>query len=848
MSGFAGKRKIDYEGRVFKEQWSENFFFVESDRRALCLICNETIAVLKEYNIRRHYMSKHNAQYSKFTGEQRIRKLESLKQNMVSLFLECNTESGPFPVHRPAAVVRPPVVLRTSEQGCQCDGVQHHEADPFLSHLSGSISFGTSAPPQAVVLFSIRTAPGMDDLDVLDVNSGLRSDSIHWTLPLGQPSLRPEALSTAFHLMHETVSAPRTNSIGLEERFDVEMCSNVVSALGSISAAGLLIERSKKVLHGEGLNVGMGATPGGHMPISADGCARCPKARQGGAKGDDGTVSRSVWRARMRLRALARQSVLPSCSPPVASPPPASLRRLSGHLPRFLRWRYLRRVISVSVACERSEVAPGKVPLADCYLQRLTCWDVLLLGCSGRLLSIMSEECIDVTKDPNYAKMKEEFYSVIAQTRAQTAWNSVSMSEERYASVVQEVIGVKTGTIPKRPRHYSMLKNYDVVFNNGAHRLVSPGKNVLFVNDGELFDILYSTHVRLGHRGRDKMAVELQKKYKNITRHDIQMAIETCDLCSHRRATKRDKFELRAADGATWHAPHTANLQGESILHFRRLIYTDWIAMNLFDYIIYTCYLEDEVDDDGTRVLGCEGCKEGQLLSGGIVRVFRSGAAVLQPPVPCAQPPHSPRTAPAQPPLYLVSSLRVFLGQCPGSAMNSVQSLMSRSFHNASYEDKLRIKLLGRPTPDLSLEQVAKAKDRQFTRRFNPKVYKKKEWLCGCELRNALFCFPCLLFGGDFSWTKAGIRDLNHLAERIKKHDSSPFHVENVFNLAVLGTYGKCEYLSHWTDKALVLRGRLSPRWRHPSALVPPIHTRNVIVRVDRAREDAALIIPLPSV
>jgi len=42
--------------------------------KALCLICNDTIAVLKEYNIRRHfYESKHSSHYSQFTGQLRQR-------------------------------------------------------------------------------------------------------------------------------------------------------------------------------------------------------------------------------------------------------------------------------------------------------------------------------------------------------------------------------------------------------------------------------------------------------------------------------------------------------------------------------------------------------------------------------------------------------------------------------------------------------------------------------------------------------------------------------------------------------------------------------------------------------
>src|SRR5688572_20237922 len=42
--------------------------------KALCLICNDTIAVLKEYTILRHYESKHSSNYSQFTGQLRTEK------------------------------------------------------------------------------------------------------------------------------------------------------------------------------------------------------------------------------------------------------------------------------------------------------------------------------------------------------------------------------------------------------------------------------------------------------------------------------------------------------------------------------------------------------------------------------------------------------------------------------------------------------------------------------------------------------------------------------------------------------------------------------------------------------
>ncbi|XP_050700545.1 general transcription factor II-I repeat domain-containing protein 2-like [Eriocheir sinensis] len=53
-------RKVDFERRVFKPSW-EKYFFVERFGRAQCLICFKTVAVLKEYNVRRHWEAEHRS-------------------------------------------------------------------------------------------------------------------------------------------------------------------------------------------------------------------------------------------------------------------------------------------------------------------------------------------------------------------------------------------------------------------------------------------------------------------------------------------------------------------------------------------------------------------------------------------------------------------------------------------------------------------------------------------------------------------------------------------------------------------------------------------------------------------
>lgn len=56
------KRKVDSEGRTYKEEWKEKYAFILPDfinSKPVCLICNEVVAVCKEYNIQRHHKTKH---------------------------------------------------------------------------------------------------------------------------------------------------------------------------------------------------------------------------------------------------------------------------------------------------------------------------------------------------------------------------------------------------------------------------------------------------------------------------------------------------------------------------------------------------------------------------------------------------------------------------------------------------------------------------------------------------------------------------------------------------------------------------------------------------------------------
>ena len=60
-----------------QDKWKLEYF-TEIRNNCVCLICQETVAVFKEFTIKRHYQTKH-ANYDKITENERGEKLKQLK-------------------------------------------------------------------------------------------------------------------------------------------------------------------------------------------------------------------------------------------------------------------------------------------------------------------------------------------------------------------------------------------------------------------------------------------------------------------------------------------------------------------------------------------------------------------------------------------------------------------------------------------------------------------------------------------------------------------------------------------------------------------------------------------------
>ena len=73
------RRKIDDEGRAYISVWCSKYLVIPHNQGVVCSISQNTIAVMKEYNVKRYYATKHSSQYDEFLGQARVDKIKHKK-------------------------------------------------------------------------------------------------------------------------------------------------------------------------------------------------------------------------------------------------------------------------------------------------------------------------------------------------------------------------------------------------------------------------------------------------------------------------------------------------------------------------------------------------------------------------------------------------------------------------------------------------------------------------------------------------------------------------------------------------------------------------------------------------
>ncbi|KII67030.1 General transcription factor II-I repeat domain-containing protein 2 [Thelohanellus kitauei] len=77
---FSIGRKVDAENRQFQDKWTKNYYFVMNKGFPMCLLCYESLSVVKEYNMKRHFTCKHGDRKN-FDEKQINDKIDTLKNN-----------------------------------------------------------------------------------------------------------------------------------------------------------------------------------------------------------------------------------------------------------------------------------------------------------------------------------------------------------------------------------------------------------------------------------------------------------------------------------------------------------------------------------------------------------------------------------------------------------------------------------------------------------------------------------------------------------------------------------------------------------------------------------------------
>jgi hypothetical protein len=101
-----------------------------------------------------------------------------------------------------------------------------------------------------------------------------------------------------------------------------------------------------------------------------------------------------------------------------------------------------------------------------------------------------------------------------------------------------------------------------------------------------------------------------------------------------------------------------------------------------------------------------------------------------------------------------------------------ISQLLIKSFGARNVSDQKEIVQHHRPVPKLNLKTC--------NRVFQEEWYVRKEWLCGSEDLQRLFCWPCLLFvpGKSKTWTINGYCDVRSFLSDCRKHEKANCHME----------------------------------------------------------------------
>ena len=104
MSFASKNQKLEQECRIFNNDWSCKYMFIDVQSKAVCLLCQDSVAVFKEYDLKRHHQTKHmdfGINLSQKNERKSIELIQKLKKQQTvftkqSSLQEASTEASSF--------------------------------------------------------------------------------------------------------------------------------------------------------------------------------------------------------------------------------------------------------------------------------------------------------------------------------------------------------------------------------------------------------------------------------------------------------------------------------------------------------------------------------------------------------------------------------------------------------------------------------------------------------------------------------------------------------------------------------------------------------------------------------
>ncbi|XP_022162759.1 KRAB-A domain-containing protein 2-like [Myzus persicae] len=139
-------------------------------------------------------------------------------------------------------------------------------------------------------------------------------------------------------------------------------------------------------------------------------------------------------------------------------------------------------------------------------------------------------------------KFRAEIDKIISSKKRDD--NIFYFSSEEYNNKIQKIKELKIGTLKKTVTNNRLIRKYDVVSIGGKEKLIKPivdnESDVLYyVTVDELFEVIHTAHLAVGHGGRNRMMAVLKTKYCNVTTEAVMAYLGLCSNCQVKQSNPK---------------------------------------------------------------------------------------------------------------------------------------------------------------------------------------------------------------------------------------------------------------------------------------------------------------------